>query len=255
MEVINSPQVTEENMGRNLLLLALAVSLSNAQPIFEVASIRPHPPNTPPTRAAADNRTVALSTTTLTRLVAYAYDLRDHQVAGGTGWMTSSFFDVVAKLDDATPPTPANLRAALQALLTERFQLKFHTEQRELNVYHLVTQGTPKMKVTTEPSSGGLIDPGHVASRSTTMADFARLLAVYPETSRPVIDQTGLSGNFELDLHWAPLPRNNSQQPAAEPSGPSLFTALQEQLGLRLQASKDTIPVWVIDSASPPSEN
>jgi uncharacterized protein (TIGR03435 family) len=200
-------------------------------------------------------------------LIQFAYGLPNSQILGGPAWLGSIMFDIDAKSD---PSMDAQLHALsteqarhqkqlmVQALLADRFQLKAHQETRQLPVYALVVaKDGPKFK----PSkiNGTTIEPGrsrlHVAGSDDTMSILARELAQV--LGRVVLNQTNLSGRYDLSLRWtpddAPPPMPNGAPDPPEP--PGIFTAIQEQLGLKLESSRWPVPVLVIDSVEMPSAN
>jgi uncharacterized protein (TIGR03435 family) len=153
----------------------------------------------------------------------------------------------------------------LQALLADRFRLKIHRETRELPIYALVIgKGGPKFKESAPDAKGtlGFLMGGVRASiRGSKMSTAQLAISLSREAGRPVLDQTGLSGNYEMTLEWI---RDEPQVIAGSPgsavvppdlTGPSLFTAIQEQLGLKLEAKKGPIDMLIVDRAEKPSEN
>jgi uncharacterized protein (TIGR03435 family) len=142
----------------------------------------------------------------------------------------------------------------VRKLMADRFQLKFHYEKRELPVYLLtVAKGGPKLKKGDPNEPAGLGGgPGNLGATNATMADLAELLA-HGFLDRPVIDQTGLAGKFDLRLTWTPDEMQAATQSADAP--PGLFTAIQEQLGLKLVSTKAPADVIVIDHVEKPSAN
>ena len=200
-------------------------------------------------------------------LIQFAYGLPDSQILGGPDWLDSIMFDIDAKSDSlvdaqlhALPTEQARHQKQLmvQALLADRFQFKAHQETRQLPVYALaVAKGGPKFK----PSqiNGTTIDTGrsrlHIAGSDDTVSILARELA--QALGRVVLNQTGLTGRFDLTLRWTP---DDASQPmlngAPDPNAPpGIFTAIQEQLGLKLESTKGPVPVLVINSVEMPSAN
>jgi uncharacterized protein (TIGR03435 family) len=206
-------------------------------------------------------RTVNLA---LRDLIQFAYGLPDSQILGGPAWLGSDLFDIDAKSD---PVADAELHALpteqarhekqlmVQALLADRFELKVHQETRQLPVYALVvTKDGPKFILS--KVDGTTIDTGrarlHIAGSDDTIGILARELAQL--LGRPVLNQTGLSGRYDLSLRWAPddVAVSASSSPDLPPD---IFTAIQEQLGLKLESTKGPVPVLVIDSVEKPSPN
>jgi uncharacterized protein (TIGR03435 family) len=250
-----------------ILCVHAAAQAAAGAPTFDVASIHinntetdghHHIVNDP---AESHFRTVNLA---LRDLIQFAYGLPDSQILGGPGWLDSIMFDIDAKSDSlvdaqlhALPAEQAQQKKRLmvQALLADRFQLKAHEEKRQLAVYALVvTKDGPKFK----PSqiNGTTINTGrtrmHIAGSDDTLGILARELAQV--LGRVVLNQTGLTGRYDLSLRWTPddAAALNSPSPDAPPD---IFTAVQEQLGLKLESTKGPVPVLVIDSVEKPSPN
>ncbi len=200
-------------------------------------------------------------------LIQFAYGIPNSQILGGPAWFDSTMFDIDAKSDlvvDAQIHSLPSEDAAhqkkqmVQALLADRFQLKTHDETRDLPIYVLVVaKGGPNF----QPSkiNGTTIDTRptrlHIAGSDDTVAILAHQLA--QALGRVVINKTGLTGRYDLNLRWtsddqpAPL-LNGAPDPDAPPD---IFTAIQEQLGLKLESSKGPVPVLVIDHVEIPSAN
>ena len=199
-------------------------------------------------------------------------------MSGGPDWLDADHFDVVAKAEGN--PTQDEFGAMLRTLLAERFKLVVHRESREMPVYSLVTTPSTSTKLHKSemdcfsgagspvaggrPQCGFRVGFGTMSGTGVSMAAFAGSLAM--RLSRLVVDHTGLSGGFDIDLKWTPeLPAGASgvpgEQPirvngvAVDPNGPSIFTAVQEQLGLKLESTKGPVEVLVIDSAERPTGN
>ena len=250
---------------------AASVALINAQPAFEVASIKPNV-------SGAANRTIhptpgrlSIFNLTLKDLVRYAYQVRDFQVSGGPSWINSDQYDIEAKAEGN--PSQDQMRLMLQALLQDRFELALHHDTKELPIYELtVAKGGLKLQplkpgdcMTYDPNNPP--EPGHKNSdfcgnlsngrgsfdgTSASMADVASMLS-YP-LGRTIVDKTGIEGKFRVHLTFAP--DEVAGGPAASPdAGPSIFTALQEQLGLKLESAKGPVEVLVIEHVQKPSEN
>jgi uncharacterized protein (TIGR03435 family) len=250
------------------LLAATVVAAQTPRPTFdafEVATIKPTPPDWRGGRFAVMQSTdqFAARSFTLRHLVAAAYQLNPRAIAGGPAWIETDPYDILAKTPGGIRPTVDEQMAMLRQLLTDRFQLSFHREEKELAYYALVVaKGGPKMKSAAVPDGApslvNRIYPDRVAlpARNATMP----LLAAMMQRSildRPVLDRTGLTGAFDFDLEWTP---DESQfegriRAPAEPTKPALFTAMQEQLGLRLEPARGPVAVLVIDRVERPSEN
>jgi uncharacterized protein (TIGR03435 family) len=213
--------------------------------------------------------------------------LPDFQIVGGPNWMGSDRFDIIAQ-GDATL-SPERLSSAVLAMLQDRFQLKAHRDMRELPVYALViARGGPKLKSVEAPPSnapgqstpepppppgpGGLMPesfrprpgavwggPGAIIASAVPIAQLIDRLT--SRLNRPVIDKTGLTGYFDIRLQYTPDGLQPSPNPgaaaptASDSAAPSVFTALQEQLGLRLDSTRAPVEVVVVDSIQRPTEN
>jgi uncharacterized protein (TIGR03435 family) len=226
---------------------------------FEVASVKPNKGGTsgggPP---LLPNGGYSATNVALKSVVANAYEVRIFQLEGGPDWLTSERFDIVARGREGTPD---RLRPAmLRRLLAERFKLVAHFETREQAVYSLVLLRAdgrlgPQLKAsapaTTSASGFPLTSVGNGAARingsRVSLDNFAVVLTSSVFNQR-VINRTGLSGEFDLDLRFTP-----DSSLAAAPEYPSIFTAVQEQLGLRLQAERGPVPVLVIESVQRPT--
>lgn len=260
---------------RPLVLFALAAASAFAQKSFEVATIKPNAEN--------DHRVMfrllpgggfSATGTNLRMLIMQAYNVKDFQVTGGPGWLTSDRYDINAKAEASTErPSPETFRPMLQSLLAERFQLKFHKETKEMPVYALVAgKGPHKLKAAETQAGGGeqrqmmRVGRGQANLQGTTLAGLAQLLS--QQLGRPVIDKTGIEGRFDVEMRWtpepgqgggpfggAPPPPGADAGPAVDSSGPTIYTAVQEQLGLKLESTKGPVEILVIDSASKPTEN
>ncbi|MFN7918514.1 MAG: TIGR03435 family protein [Bryobacteraceae bacterium] len=240
---------------------------------FEVASIRPGNPEinrvgirfTPGGGLQASNISLKF-------LVQMAYDVQQHQISGGQGWMDSDRYEVTAKGPEGAPHhTPEEdrrlARVRLQNLLAERFQLVVRREKKEGQGYALlVAKGGSKLTESKSPETRGIRQSG----RGELTADGVpiELLAnvIGRQMGKTVVDKTGLTGRYDFSLRWTPQPgeggglfRGPGPGPgpaeAADAAGPTLFTALQEQLGLRLEAQKIMADYIVIEKGEKPSEN
>ncbi len=231
---------------------------------FEVATIKPvKDPNPNRTRDREEGRRFTAFSTTLSDLILMAYHLDRWQTAGAPAWVTTDEYDV-----DAVAESEAEFRERgpemLQQLLADRFKLKFHWEQRKLSVYVLsVAKSGPRLKPAgaNGQQSASCQRFGVCTFRSDTLQRFAGWLS-YAVLDRPVVDKTGIPGVFDFTLRWTP---NESQfagtgirvpQPTDDPNAPpELFTAIQEQLGLKLEPMKAPVDVLVVDHVERPSEN
>jgi uncharacterized protein (TIGR03435 family) len=232
---------------RTIALLIAMATLAQGQK-FEVASIKAAVSTglridfLPGGRFSAKSITVNM-------LLRNAYGLENYKIIGGPGWADSAGFDIEAKADaDAGEVSHEQVLKMIQALLVDRFQLVVHRETRQSPVYNLVTG---KGGATVRPAdSSAEVDRslrmGHLVAHRMGMTALAHLFAF--ELKRPVIDATGLRGDFAFTMEW-------SRGPGESDAGPSLFTAVQEQLGLRLESARGPVEVLVIDHVEKPSEN
>jgi uncharacterized protein (TIGR03435 family) len=264
-----------------------------ANPSFEVASVKPNKSGTqqvmlglqPGGRFTATNAPLRM-------LIRNAYQLQDFQLVGLPDWASSERFDIVAKAEGDVPPAPIGTTGPIQlmvrSLLAERFKLAAHQEARELPIYALVVAKSdgklgPQLRpaavdcaammaargrsgggppapppLAQRPVCGMRIGPGTMAGGGFPLSQLAQTLSQFVQ--RVVVDRTGLAGNYDLDLTWTPdqMPQG-SPPPGApalspvDPNGPSIFTALQEQLGLKLDAQRGPVDVLVIDKIDRPT--
>jgi len=179
---------------------------ADANPVFEVATIKPSDPNRPGRLFSIRGTEVITVNTTVRDLMVFAYGVHIRQIAGGPGWMETDKYDVNGKPEGGLPNN-SQFRMMIQKLLADRFQLAFHHEKRELTVYALmVGKNGPKL---TKNESGGAIPAllfrglGNLPARNATMEEFASVMQS-AVLDRPVVDQTGLKGRFDFQLQWTP---------------------------------------------------
>jgi len=257
--------------GRKRGLLAALVLLQTARafgqgtpaPAFEAASIKPSKAE-PGSSSGIPTRTGSISArnVTLKRCIRGAYDVQESQIAGGPKWVDEDRYDIDAKA--AGPAGDRELMAMLRRLLSERFKLEFHRETRELPGYALVVgKGGLKAK-RSQPEAESRTN----SSREAIDAEACSLHQLAQKLSEvihlPVADLTGVEGEFDFQLKWTPddmraKPPSGGDKPGTLPvdlsNGPSVFAALQEQLGLKLEPRKVPTEVLVIDHAEKASEN
>jgi uncharacterized protein (TIGR03435 family) len=260
-------------------------------PSFEVVSIKPNRSEELRISIGFQPGRFIASGTTVKQLIALAYDVRDIQVSGGPSWVDSERYNIDAKEPDSVveelpklPPAERGeqLRLMVQSLLADRFKLKLRHESKEHPVYALVVaKNGPKLQEAkpgdTYPNGmkgpdgvgrAGMMNmgPGQLTGQGLPMESLARLLS--QQLGRTVLDQTGLKGNYDFTIQWTPdqsqpamLKGPEGGKPATdnapppESSGLSLFTAIQEQLGLKLESRKGPVEFLVIDHVEKPSEN
>ncbi len=202
---------------------------------------------------------------TLKLLIAAAYDLSPRTISGGPGWVESDHYDILAITPGDVRPTHEEQMTMLRKLLSDRFKLSFHREQKVFSLYRLeLAGGGSKLK----PSTAAPDDPPALIStvypqkivlpaRNASMDDLSSLLQ-RAVLDRPVVNRTGLPGRYDFDLTWAPDETQfGGDVPVASADAPSppLFTAMQEQLGLRLEAARGPVEALVIDAAERPAAN
>jgi len=242
---------------------------ADAHPSFEVATIKPSKPGQQGKGFGFRNGHFVTMNTDVNDLIAFAYGLHPKQIVGAPDWFGVDLFDIEGKPDAEGRPNLKQMGAMVQGLLTERFMLKFHHEQRELSVYVItVAAGGPKMTKTTaavtDQQGFGFRKLGDLMVRNMTMKDFAGWMQ-NGVMDRPVVDQTGLTDRYDFPLKWTPDESQFSAfksvgaivpQPTDDPNAPpSLYTALQEQLGLKMAPAKAPDDVVVIDHVEKPSAN
>jgi uncharacterized protein (TIGR03435 family) len=267
-----------------------AQSSPASDPAFEVVSVKPNKSGDqrvmiqmPPTgRFTATNIAVRM-------LLRQAYDVQDFQIVGGPNWLASDRFDIVAKTPEGMTG-PEQIRLMLRAMLGDRFKLAAHVETREMPIYSIVVARPdgklgPKLSAAKvdcearfaaarrggpppsfpEPGQpvecGFMMAPGNMNVGGMPMAELARALS--PQVGRIVVDKTGLQGRYDFQMTYAPEGRGfgpgpgpgGAEPPPVDPNMPSLFTALQEQLGLKLDSERGPVDVVVIDRVEQPTED
>jgi uncharacterized protein (TIGR03435 family) len=243
------------NLSRATCLIALSLTALHAEsrPAFEVASVHPFDRTSQPGHGRTDvsGSRVTMTGYTLLGLIQYAYDLRAYQISGGPGWINMDTYSVAAKAEGDTAPATDDIRKMLQTLLADRFNLQVHRETKEERVYLMEPAKTgPKVKASTAQRTTMRMGPGSLAMVKATPAQMAALLSSV--LNRPVLDHSGLTGEFDFSLESPDI--NMGRMPAEDVSGPSIFTAVQEQLGLKLEQGKGPIEILVIDHAAKPVE-
>jgi uncharacterized protein (TIGR03435 family) len=269
--------------------LMLSVVSTGQPPAFEVASVKPSQSGQAGTEVGRrpGGRLVAVNATAV-RLLRYAYAVQDHQLVALPAWAGTERFDINAKMADEPPRLPGPddpFLVATRALLAERFKLVAHRDTRELDAYALVKvrqdaklganlrtsaqdcpdalnkarlSGAPAVDASGAPLCGireG--EGGRLRAGGTSMSLFVSFLAA--RLGRAVLDRTDLNGYWNFELTYSDLPQG--ARPAAanaqpvDPNAPSLFTALQEQLGLKLEATRAPVEVVVIDRLERPTSD
>jgi uncharacterized protein (TIGR03435 family) len=237
---------------------------ADADPAFEVVTVKRTNPDQHLGGLRMQGRQFSSINMSVSDLVLLAYGIHPRQLLGAPDWIEKGRYDVLGKPDVEGQPNSRQMRALIQKLLADRFSLKFHREQRELSVYLMVVvkTGAKLTPAAGDPKEDPLMffyGPAKFVAKNTTMADFAGFLQ-RGVLDRPVLDQTGLTGRYDFGLLWRPeVPSGgpgNSPPPPSDSDGlPDVYTAVQQQLGLRLEATKAPTEVIVIDRLEKPSEN
>jgi uncharacterized protein (TIGR03435 family) len=240
---------------------------ADANPSFEVATIKPTKPGDQRTYITVRGNSLVSENFSLTDYISFAYGVQKKQVTGLPAWAEEAKFDITAKPDIDGIPNDKQLKGMVQKLLAERFQLAFHHDKKELSVYVLsVGKAGNKMTKSERDPNGlpGLFFPGKLGDlrvTNATMADFTGLMQS-AVLDRPVLDQTGIAGRWDFKLTWTPDDSQFAGFGAKIPpptdsatAPPNLYTAIQEQIGLKLEATKANADVLVIDKVEKPSDN
>jgi uncharacterized protein (TIGR03435 family) len=240
----------------------------DANPAFEVASIKPSDPAHPEQIITLRGTEVITTNVTVHALINLAYWLHPKQLTGGPAWTETEKFDMAGKPDVPGQPNVDQMKMMIQKVMTDRFQLKFHFEKRELPVYAVQLAKTGAKITPSQDDPKGI--PGWGFGRNpagmvmnfhnSPMSQFTAVLQ--NSTDRPVVDQTGLTGRYDFTLNFTPdgamaallggPPPPTGDNPDA---APDLFAAFQQQLGLKLEPTKALVDVMVIDKVERPSEN
>jgi uncharacterized protein (TIGR03435 family) len=230
----------------------------DADPAFEVAVIKPSKPDDHVDRFSPEGRRVRVENHTVNDMIEFAYGVHRRQLEGGPSWLDEQRYDVDGIADVAGEPNGKQIKAMIQKLLADRFQLTIHHERKELSVY-AITVGKSGARLTKslgdpnglpEENGNGGSTGLEVQYTNYSMADLAENLQEMGP-ARPVVDQTGIAGRYDFKLKWWP----DAWRSPAPDAAPMLGTALQEQLGLKLEAAKAMVDVIVIDHVERPSEN
>lgn len=208
---------------------------------FEVATVKPNNSGRNSSSSDTDNTSLRAENISLKQLIERAYGIADYSLSGPV-WMGDTRFDIAARQAAGTPK--GLMLAMLRSLLTERFRLAVHHEQKSIAGYALVPGKKPPTLHEKQADAGvhTTFGAGKLKGTNVSMADLAGILS--RQLNEPVQDETGLPGVFDVDLEWMP---ELAQTDTASDRLPSIFTAVQEQLGLKLQAQKVKVDVLVVD--------
>ena len=239
----------------------------DAKPVFEISTVKPTKPDVGFSIRVAPSGMFTTTGTPLSDLIIFAYGIQRRQISGAPAWAESDRFDITGKPNVEGMPNDPQLRAMLQGLLAERFQLAFHREKREMQVYAIsVAKAGLKIAENTLPNAGNLpgfgLGFGRLTIQNATIQEVAGVMQAQI-LDQPVVDQTGLGEKrYNFTLLWTPdanqyagrgfnaLPPESDKEPP-----PDLFTAVQQQLGLKLESTKAPVDVLVLDKVEKPSDN
>jgi uncharacterized protein (TIGR03435 family) len=228
-----------------------------ADPEFEVATIKPSDPNDHSQGFHLSGRRISMENETMTDLICFAYSIQKSQIVNAPQWFEEQRWDIDGVPDVEGTPDWTQYRLMLRKLLGTRFGLRTHGDKRELSVYALtVGKGGPKLEKSTkdpdalsDQTGNGNGTQQYMKFTNSSMADFGKTMELMGD--RPVVDQTNLQGRYDFTLVWTP----DSMRATQPDAPPGLFTAVQEQLGLKLEATRAAAEVIVVDAATRPTQN
>jgi uncharacterized protein (TIGR03435 family) len=240
---------------------------ADAIPKFDVVTVKPSDPNRPGKLFTIRGRHVMTINTTLNDIITFAYGLHAKQIVGAPAWFATDKFDIDGVPDVEGQPSSKQFKLLFQSVLTDRFKLTFHHDQKELSVYALTAgKSGPKMTETIHKPTDPVNflfrgKPGALMVTNATMKDFCDGMQS-AVMDKPVVDHTGLTARYDFNLNWTPdesqfESMGGFKPPATEDPNapPALSTAMQEQLGLKFDAVKAPADVFVIDHVEKPSAN
>jgi len=252
-------------------LRGIAQRVAAAPLAFEVSTVRANKSGSSSYDSDFNDERLTATNVSLKNVMEEAFGITEESIEGGPKWVESERFDIEAKMDETTAAQIRKLgrkerdaaeMKAFEQLLAERFKLAFHWETKEMPVYALVTaKKGPRLHEAAKPQGGGAsAHTGELKAEGITMNDLAHILTqdLSRELGREVVNRTGVQGRYDLELKWTPESRG-VQRATDNGTGtdemPSIFTAIQDQLGLKLKPSKGAVQVLVIDSVEMPNEN
>jgi uncharacterized protein (TIGR03435 family) len=249
--VITAPAIAQDTAAAPVARMA-----ADAHPTLAVAAIHLHDPNSRRQGFNFEGSRYTVRNQSVASLVMFAYAIHPKQIVDEPEWVRTERYDIEGKPDVPGEPSLKQQQEMLQKLLAERFKLHFNREKRELSVYAIqVAKGGPKLKAAADPNAEADQEgEGHGTETtqiytSATMKDFAMGMNFFMD--RPVVDQSGLTGKYDFRVRYT-----NDEVRATDPNAPpGMFTAIQEQLGLKLQPEKTATDVLAIDHVERPSEN
>jgi uncharacterized protein (TIGR03435 family) len=240
---------------------------ADADPVFEVATIKISNPAARGKRFGVSGRELRTINTSVSDLVTFAYGLHARQIVGGPAWLETEKYDLLAKPGGGGQPSDKQWKTMVQKLLADRFKLAFHREKKEIPVYAVTVGKTGPKLIKSEGDPNGLPGIGFgrlgsLVARNATIADFARAMQS-SALDRAVVDQTGISGRYDFTLTWTPeagqfpgMGVDNFPRPPDNADAlPDLFAAIQQQLGLKLESAKAPVEVLVVNKVERLSEN
>jgi uncharacterized protein (TIGR03435 family) len=234
---------------------------------FAVSTIKPSNPDNHSKNYRLRGRAFSVTGFTVADLIAFAYDLHSSQIIGAPNWVTSTTYDIVGQPDVEGVSSVPQIKTMLQKLLAQRFHLVFHNDHKTMPVFILSqSTGAPKLTIESSDPNGlpefGIRGPGVLNVHNATMPEFTKMVLQGMVLDRPVLDQTSLNAHYDFTLKWTPEPSEYGGKAARLPppsdatdAAPDLYRAVQEQLGLKLIATKAPAEVLVVDQASPPDAN
>ncbi|MGP8259718.1 MAG: TIGR03435 family protein [Acidobacteriaceae bacterium] len=238
-------------------IVPMSPMAADAHPSFEVATIKPADPNKLKGNFFIGGHRIVIENQSVNSLMVFAYAIHQQQIVDGPAWLDTRKYDIVGQADVEGVPNLRQIQEMLQKLLESRFNLRLHREKRDLAIYTItVAKGGPRLAKSPDsanglPTQSGSGSGGQQVRKFTnnTMSDFA--LGMQAFMDRPVVDKSGLAGRYDFVLKWTPDESNTTDPNAA----PGIFTAVQEQLGLKLEPAKGPTDVLVVDHIEEPSEN
>ena len=242
------------SIRRLFAIAAIALCAAAQRPAFEAAAIKPSKDADFGTHWRSRDNRLNIGNMTLKQLVAVAWSAKDFQVSGGPKWADSDRWNIDAKAETAV--SDRQLMAMLQTLLAERFQLVLRQETKPMPAYALVVaKGGLKIKPAVGEGSSSNSHNGKLSAEHITMEKLADL--VQRQLRMPVVDETGVKDAFSFTLEWSVerTRAGDSADAALAATGPTLFTALPEQLGVKLENRKVQMAAYVLERAEKPSEN
>lgn len=244
-------------------LCAQQVTQQTSQPSFDVASVKPVVGVVPnhPVGLRIHHGTLNVDDGQLRQIVGLAYEIQRVRVQGGPAWLDMDKYNIVAKAENADA-SPDDIKAMLRTLLAERFKLAVHRETKDLPVYTMVVgKNGSKLQEATEEQKSSSSVRGTSRGLQMTYQKVAMPLLINTLANMlgsPVLDKTGLTGRYNFTLEWTDerfrRPANGPDAPEFE-AFPDLFSALQNQLGLKLEVKKGPVEVLVVDHAEKATEN